>query len=162
MGAALIVGRIGTGWLLDRIKASYVMATFVLGAGFAAALYALGLGGQLALPCALLFGLVIGAEFDALSYIIPRYLGRRIFGQVYGILYAVFQIARAASVFAIGAAREHYGSYTPALWALTLAMAVCAALFLLLGPYRFAPSRLDDAAEPSPYLPGDGRLTDPV
>ena len=142
LGIALIVARLGAGWMLDRIKASYVMATFALGGALASALYALGLGAQLALPCTILFGLAIGAEFDVLSYIVPRYQGRRVFGQVYGIVFSTFQLASAISVYVISVVREQYGSYAPALWVVSAAMIVCAGLLLLLGPYRFAPSEL--------------------
>jgi predicted MFS family arabinose efflux permease len=149
LGIALVGARLGVGWLLDRIKASYVMATFALGAALACALYAGGLGAQLALLCTILFGLAIGAEFDVLTYIIPRYQGRRVFGQVYGIVYSVFQLASAISVYATSVVREHYGSYAPALWALSAAMIVCAGLLLFLGPYQFAPSELG-LAKPLP------------
>jgi len=161
LGIALIVARLGAGWLLDRIKASYVMATFALGASLASALYALGLGAQLALPCTILFGLVIGAEFDVLSYIIPRYQGRRVFGQVYGIVFSVFQLASAISVYATSLVREHYGSYAPALWVITAAMIGCAGLLLLLGPYRFAPTELR-LAKPLPSDPPAERAADPA
>jgi predicted MFS family arabinose efflux permease len=139
LGAALIVGRIGTGWLLDRFNASSVMVVFALGTAAACATLATGASADLtvATVCAFLIGLVIGAEFDALSYMIPRYWGRKAFGKIYGTVFAAFQFAAGLGAAGLGFSRGHFGSYAPALWVLTALMVTCALLFSQLGPYRF-------------------------
>jgi predicted MFS family arabinose efflux permease len=139
LGAALIVGRIGTGWLLDRFNASSVMVVFALGTAAACATLATGASADLtvATVCAFLIGLVIGAEFDALSYMIPRYWGRKAFGKIYGTVFAAFQFAAGLGAAGLGFSRGHFGSYAPALWVLAALMVTCALLFSQLGPYRF-------------------------
>lgn len=139
LGIALIIGRVGTGWLLDRFTAASVMSVIVAGTAVACAALALGAGANIvsATACASMVGLVIGAEFDVLSYMIPRYWGRKSFGKIYGVVFAVFQFAAGFGALSLGYSRGALGSYSPALWALAIAMVVCAILFAMLGPYRF-------------------------
>ena len=137
LGVALIVARIGTGWLLDRFSVALVMSTF-LGCGLVATLiYASGPGVTGAIVAAALAGLLIGAEFDVLSYLIPRYWGRLSFGKIYGVMFAVFQLSSAVTAFAVGLSRESLGSYTPAMLVLSGVCLVCMVLFAFLGPYRY-------------------------
>jgi MFS family permease len=151
LGAALIVGRIGTGWLLDRFNASSVMVVFALGTAAACATLATGAAVDVtvATACAFLIGLVIGAEFDALSYMIPRYWGRKAFGKIYGTVFAAFQFAAGLGAAGLGFSRGHFGSYAPALWVLAALMVTCALLFSQLGPYRFG-RRETPLAAPAP------------
>lgn len=136
LGVALIVARIGTGWLLDRYPVSWVMAGFLVGGVVALLLLASGPTIATGLLAAALGGLLIGAEFDVLSYLIPRYFGRLAFGKIYGITFAVFQLASAIAAYAVGVSRVGYGSYAPALLTMAAVCVVCAGLFLCLGPYR--------------------------
>ncbi len=154
LGLALILARIGTGWLLDRFTVSRIMPVFMVGGAFATILYALGPTLPQALLCATLAGLVMGAEFDVLSYLIPRYFGRQSFGMLYGIVFAVFQLSSAMAIFGIGVSRSAFGSYAPAMWALTGVCVACGVLFTLLGPYRYdvTEARMLDGA-PDPAVP---------
>lgn len=155
LGVALICARVGTGWLLDRFAISRIMPLFLAGGALATTLYALTPSLPQAILCSALAGLVMGAEFDVLSYLIPRYFGRRSFGTLYGIVFAVFQLSSAVAIYGIGVSREAFGSYAPAMWTLTGACVLCAGLFLMLGPYphgaadagtRTEPDRFDAAA----------------
>ena len=140
LGIALIVGRVATGWLLDRFTAASVMAVIVFGAAVACAALAAGAGADVAsaTACAAMIGLAIGAEFDVLSYMIPRYWGRTAFGKIYGVVFAIFQLAAGLGAAGLGFSRGYFGSYEPALWVLAALLVICAALFSQLGPYRFA------------------------
>lgn len=137
LGVALIVARIVTGWLLDRFMVSRVMSVYLVGGIVSVLLFAAGPNVPMALLAAALSGLLIGAEFDVLSYLIPRYFGRLAFGRIYGVAFATFQIGGAAATSLVSVSRDTYGSYTPAMLALAVACAVCAVLFLCLGPYRY-------------------------
>lgn len=123
-----------------RAAATRRVFWFVLGAFFllgAVLLLASGPTVPTGLLAAALGGLLIGAEFDVLSYLIPRYFGRLAFGRIYGITFAVFRLASAIAAYAAGVSRASYGSYTPALLTMAVVCAVCAGLFLCLGPYRY-------------------------
>ena len=136
MGVALIAARVGTGWLLDRVSVRAVMVIALTGGGVATLIYASQPGLPLAIVAAVLAGLLIGAEFDVLSYLVPRYFGRRSFGRLYGALFAVFQLGSAITAAAVGLSRGALGSYTPAMLGLCGVCLVSALLFSVLGPYR--------------------------
>ncbi|WP_397474898.1 MFS transporter [Pusillimonas sp.] len=144
LGIALIFGRVCTGWLLDRIHASTIMIVLCLVA--ALALFGLGSGAPFnsAILCAAAIGFVVGAEFDVLSYIIPRYFGIKSFGAIYGVIFAAFQLCAALGIMAVGVSRSNFGGYSQALFALALLLVLCAFCFKALGAYRFA------SREPAP------------
>lgn len=127
LGLALVAARIVTGWLLDRFTVARVMTVHLLGGVVAALLFASGPGLPAALLAAALAGMLIGAEFDVLSYLVPRYFGRRAFGRIYGVAFSVFQIGGAVAATAVGVSRESHGSYAPAMLALAAACLICAA-----------------------------------
>ncbi|MFE6365674.1 MFS transporter [Streptomyces sp. NPDC057806] len=137
LGVALIVARIATGWLLDRITVAVVMSLYLIGGTVSVLLFAAGPNVWTALLAAALAGLLIGAEFDVLSYLIPRYFGRLAFGTIYGIAFAAFQVGGAIAAAAVGVSRDAYGSYTPAMLTLSVVCLACVGLFLSLGPYRY-------------------------
>jgi MFS family permease len=141
LGVALIAARIVTGWLLDRFPVSRVMPVYLAGGIVSALLFAAGPNVPTAILAAALAGLLIGAEFDVLSYLIPRYFGRLAFGKIYGITFAVFQFAAAVATYAVGVSRASHGSYTPAMLVLAAVCAVCTGLFVYLGPYRYGVTR---------------------
>ncbi|MET9558453.1 MFS transporter [Streptomyces sp. NPDC006645] len=137
LGVALIVARIATGWLLDHFAASLVMGVNLAGGIVALLLFAAGPSVLTGILAAALAGMLIGAEFDVLSYLVPRHFGRLSYGKVYGITFSVFQIGGAIAASAVGVVRDTYGSYTPAMLTLAVLCLVCATLFLSLGPYRY-------------------------
>ncbi len=139
LGLALIAGRICTGWLLDRYPVSRVMSVLCLCATAALLLLAAGAPYHTAGLCAALVGFVIGAEFDVLGFLIPRYFGRRAFGVIYGTTYAVFQIAAGTAIGLLGWWRSTHGSYFAGLCVIALGLAAGAWLFSRLGAYRFPP-----------------------
>ncbi len=137
LGVALIVARLVTGWLLDRVRVSVIMVVYLVGGVVSSLLFASGPNVATAIIAAALAGLLIGAEFDVLSYLVPRYFGRRAFGKIYGIAFAVFQLAAAAAAYAVSVSRASVGSYTPAMLVLAVLCLACAGLFLSLGHYRY-------------------------
>ncbi|MCX5535807.1 MFS transporter [Streptomyces sp. NBC_00006] len=151
LGVALIVARIVTGWLLDRFTVSHVMSVYLVGGIVSVLLFAAGPNVPTALLAAALSGLLIGAEFDVLSYLIPRYFGRLSFGRIYGVAFSTFQIGGAAATSLVSVSRDTYGSYTPAMLVLAVACAVCAVLFLCLGPYRYDGGPQAHTPDPLPH-----------
>ena len=101
-GLAMIVGRLGVGWALDRWPAGMVGAlSFVAGA---AGLAALTIGGAAFAPVAVIsLGLLFGAEGDVLSILIIRHFGLHEYGRIYGTIYGGFALASIASPILTGA-----------------------------------------------------------
>lgn len=137
LGLSLIFGRIGTGWLLDRVHASVVLVGMCIAAAVALALLYAGAPLGTAPLCAVLIGLVIGAEFDALGYLIPRYFGHKAFGRLYAAIFASFQLFAAAAIPLVGFVKSSTGTYGPALATLAGVMVVAALVFSRIGPYRY-------------------------
>lgn len=134
-GICLIVGRLVAGFLLDRIFAPYVMMATLLGPVVGLAMYARGGSVDLAFLWSALIGFGVGAEFDVLGYLIPRYFGRQAFGKLYGILLAAFQLGGGIGAAALGIIRTAHGNYTPGLWGIAVTTFLALLLFSRLGPY---------------------------
>lgn len=139
IGVAMLVGRVCTGWLLDRLRAALIMG--VLCAAAAAALLLLAAGAPMgtAALCAIVIGFLIGAEFDVLGYLIPRYFGRSAFGIVYGIVFGAFQVSAGLTIGLLGWSRTVSGSFTTGLSVVAGLLLLGGGCFALFGPYRFAP-----------------------
>lgn len=139
LGGALIFGRLLAGYLMDRFFAPHVAIVFLAGPILGLAMLALGAGGGLAYVSAALVGMAIGAEFDVIAYFTSRYFGPRAFGQIYGYLFALFQIGGAMGPVIMGYGFDSLGNYTAALWLLSGLMALACLLIRFLGPYPALP-----------------------
>lgn len=116
-GVAMMVGRLGTSYVNDRVFAPRVMIVVSIGAAVACVLYAAGVEGALVFLCACLIGLVVGAEFDVLAFMIKRYFGMVAYGKLYGVIFAVFQFGAGLGAAALPISRGYFGSYAPGLYA---------------------------------------------
>jgi MFS family permease len=131
IGLSLIIGRLITGMLVDRIFAPWVAAGVVMiCAAFLAAL-ALAIPGG-ALLGAVALGLSVGAELDLAPFMTALYFPREIYGRVYGILYGVFLFGGMSSALFYGYGFDLAHSYTPVLLLASLCMLIAGATFLLL------------------------------
>lgn len=110
-----LLGRLFTGFLLDRFRAPLVMAVFALGGALGCALYASGAGVQFAFVSSALIGLLFGAEFDVLAYIIKAEFGGLAFGKLYGTVFAAFQLGGGLGAAFLAASRDRFGGYGPGL-----------------------------------------------
>ena len=153
LGLMMIVGRLGSGLLIDRIPVRIVLPAFVALAVAGLAMLSVGVTGLAALLAGALAGLLIGAEIDVLGFVVKRYFGLRRYGTLYGILFSVFQLGGAVGVYALAALREASGDYDAGLQLLAAACILAGALFTLIGPYRYgakpAPAARGGAAVPS-------------
>lgn len=131
-GVFVIVGRLLTGLLIDFIAAALVMCALVLGATLACLLYAYGVTGDLVFLCAALLGMVLGAEFDVLSYLLKKYFGMQAFGKLYGVIFAVFQFGAGAGAALLPMMRQASGGYRSGLLLFAAATLLCALLLVAL------------------------------
>ena len=137
LGAFMILGRLGSGYVVDKVSVRLVVPAFAAAAVLALAGLVAGATGASAIMAAAFAGLLIGAEIDVLGFVVKRYFGLRQYGTLYGVLFAVFQLGGAVGVLALGRMREASGSYAGGLVGLAMACMGAAVLFALLGPYRF-------------------------
>ncbi len=136
-GLAIIVGRVSCGYLVDRFFAPHVAVGFTLGPVIGIALLALDSGTSTVQVAIVLMGLGFGAEFDLLSYFISRYLGLRVYGKIYGLMYSGFSLGAGLGPLLMGLSYDRLGSYTVGLWIMFATICVAVVLFSRLGPYRY-------------------------
>ncbi|MBB3388230.1 MFS family permease [Rhizobium sp. BK275] len=130
-GLAVLIGRFLTGVLLDYVLARRLMSIVCVGGAVACGFYAFGPTGGVVYLAALLIGMVYGAEFDVLSYIIKRSFGLASFGRVYGTIFAVFQLGAALGATLLPLSRAHFESYGPGLAVYGGALIISGLLFLV-------------------------------
>jgi MFS family permease len=137
LGGALLIGRVVSGYLLDRVFAPRVATFFFVAAalGIASLLNATSSGS--ALVGAMLIGLGVGAEVDIIAYLTSRYFGLRSFGEIYGYAFAAYVLAGALGPWFMGLGFDHAGSYGPVLAGFLAATIVGAAMIQKLGSYRY-------------------------
>ena len=110
----MILGRVGIGWIIDRVFAPYVAA--VIFAITSAGCMLLATGGITQAPlAAFLIGFALGAEVDLLAYLTSRYFGLRIYGVLYATIYACFWSGIALGPAFAGQLFDRYGDYQLAL-----------------------------------------------
>jgi MFS family permease len=146
VGFALLAGRAGTGFFLDRYFGPRV-AVFVFGtAAVGIALLWTGVAGVPALVGAFLVGLAFGAEGDIVAYLTGRYFGLRALGVAFGFTFGAFILASGLGPLIMGFAFDRTGSYRAPLAGFFIASLVSAALMGSLGPYRIPLTTDTDAS----------------
>jgi MFS family permease len=139
VGAAVLIGRVGSGYLLDRIFGPRLAVIFFAGAALGIGLLLLGTQ-PAAVAGAFLVGLGLGAEVDVIAFLTGRYFGLRAFGKVYSSAFAAFALAAALGPLIMGAGFDRTGSYRGPLVAFFAANLLAAFLMSRLGPYRYLPT----------------------
>lgn len=130
IGWASIPGRIVTGFMLDRLRASLVGAVAFLLPAIACAILLYGGGSALSIGVAAAFiGFTLGAEVDVLVYLTTRYFGLKNFGGLYGGILAALSVGTAFGPLAASKVFDLWTSYDPFLTA-TLAMMGLSSLLL--------------------------------
>jgi len=135
LGLASFLGRLATGFLLDRFFGPRV--GFCLYAATAGGILLLAKAASLVpgLAAAVLIGLGLGAEADITPYLLTRYFGLRSFSTLYGFTWTAYAIAGAIGPVWMGKAFDATGSYASLLRLLSGATLASAALLLLLPRY---------------------------
>jgi MFS family permease len=153
LGGGLLVGRTGSGYLLDRFFAPRVAALIFACAGTGIGLLRISVSPQLAFVAAFFIGLGLGAEVDISAYLISRYFGLRSFGAIYGFIFGGFGLAGGLGAYLMGASFDATGSYVFMLAFFCAATLIGAAIMMRLGPYRYQPTRADESAAELAPLP---------
>lgn len=138
-GMAALVSKLSTGFLLDRFFAGRAVAGLLAGcaAGFVSILY--GHAVWLAFAAAVLVGAGMGAESDAVPYLLTRYFGLRRFSELYGYTWCVYAVAGALGPLVMGAMFDRTGSYQAVLLASLGMIVLAVVLFASLPAYRYSP-----------------------
>ena len=139
VGISSVVGRLGTGYLLDHFRASRVGAVIFLLPIVGCALLLLAGANPLAQSAAaIVIGLTLGSEIDVIVYLTTKHFGLKNFGTIYGGLLTALSIGTAFGPITAAAVYDHSGSYTPFLLVTMIFMA-CSSLAVASLPHpRFS------------------------
>jgi MFS family permease len=136
-GLAAMVARIVVGLGLDFIHGPIFSAVVMLLPPLGIGLLLTHAGSPAPLVAAIFLGLAIGAEVDMLGFFVSRYFGRRSFGTLYGLIFALFVIGVGTGPAYLGFGYDHFHSYDPVLRVFLVMLVLAAALFLPLGKYAY-------------------------
>jgi len=135
LGFGLVFGRIISGYLMDHFFAPYVTAFFLVILLLGVMVLASGIANSLVFVTAISVGLATGSEISEVAYICSRYFGPKAFGQIYGIMFAAFQLGSAFGAPFMGAYFDAVGNYIGALWLIAGIVLLGTILIAMLGPY---------------------------
>ena len=135
MGAAGMIGRLGMGYLLDKLPAD--RAPSIAFSVVAVGIFMLfsGATGASAYLAAVLIGFGYGAESATIPYLVGRYFGLRSFGEIYSYLFITVPLGGAIGPELMGVGFDRTGSYRLVLLFCGVATSVAALMLLRLSSY---------------------------
>ncbi|HKX78464.1 MAG TPA: MFS transporter [Novosphingobium sp.] len=136
IGVSAAAGRLFGGYLLDRLNGNMVAGTCMVMPAIAIALM-LGLPESVAALCAaaVIMGSSMGAEFDAVAYLVTRHFGLRSFGILLAVTSGVQAIVLALAPMGLNYVYDVTGSYHSGLMVVIPVCLVGAILLFTLGRY---------------------------
>jgi len=146
MGGASLVGRLATGWMLDRFFAGGVSFVLLTMAALGTFLLSGADSQSMGVVAAVLIGLGMDGEADVTPYLISRYFGLKSFSMLYGVTWTFYAVAGAIGPILMGKAFDVTGSYQALLTQLAFATFAAAVLMLFLP--RYAPLPQVSASTP--------------
>jgi MFS family permease len=138
LGGTSVLGRVFTGWLLDRFFGGRV--AFVVSLITATGIFSLARANSFAAGAfaTTLIGIGAGGEAAITPYLLTRYFGLRSFSTLYGITWTFYAAAGATGPVILGRAFDTTGSYTSFLLVLAVVSGIAGAANLLLPKYPAA------------------------
>ena len=136
LGGASLIGGVFSGYLLDRLFATFVVTGFFVSASIGLLLLWALEAGIVPFVAAFLIGLSMGATGEIIPYLTGRYFGLRAFGQIYGYGLISFTLGGVVGPVVMGIGFDATQSYSVVLLAFGVASLVAAAMAIRLGPYR--------------------------
>jgi predicted MFS family arabinose efflux permease len=136
IGISTVVGRLSGGYLLDRINGNLVGAVSMLLPVIPCVLL-LAFPGSIpaATVAALVLGLSLGVELDAVAYLVGRHFGLLNYGVLFGTIAGLLALATGLGPFSVSLVYDATGQYVAVLWAYIPLSLLTAALFFSLGRY---------------------------
>ncbi|MBA52949.1 MAG: MFS transporter [Pseudomonadales bacterium] len=112
IGIFSIVGRFGTGFLLDKFSAHIIGGiAFVIPISACAVLLIDGGNPLYQSIAACIFGLTLGAEVDVVAFLTAKYFGLKYYGSVYGAMVMSLALGVALGPLSAGIAFDTFGTY---------------------------------------------------
>jgi predicted MFS family arabinose efflux permease len=149
-GGAGIVGRLFTGFLIDRLPAQRIQTGILLLSAAGTLILAFSGTSAMALLGAALLGIGLGSEADVAPYLLARYFGRKHFSVLYGLTWTAYAIGGATGPMVVGHFYDRAGSYEPrCIVGLACTTLLAAAISLFLRSDRTSYHASDDNLAPA-------------
>lgn len=135
-GIAGLIGKLLTGWLMDRFQGGLVGGLTLAAPAVAFPLLLEPFRTPATIIVAMIIlGYSVGANFQIITYLTSRYGGIKNFGKIFGFMSIVVTAGAALGPVAAGAVYDLAGSYTPFLIGGIPAGIISGLLVVGLGPY---------------------------
>lgn len=151
IGVASIIGRVGTGFVLDRLPGHIVGAVALALPAFSCLLLLGGTSQATSVLCAIVIGISVGSELDIVAYLCSREFGQQNFGALFGTMAGIIALGIGVGPTIAGAVFDAFHSYSPLFWALLPCFVIGAVLIGTLGnlqPLNSPKSKLSFPTEP--------------
>ncbi|MFC5861424.1 MFS transporter [Acidicapsa dinghuensis] len=112
-GGAGILGRLGTGLLIDRFSPQRIQTFILLLSAAGMVVLAYANSSATALIGAAMLGTGLGSEADVAPYLLAQYFGHRHFSMLYGLTWTAYAIGGATGPLTMGHLYDSAGSYKP-------------------------------------------------
>jgi len=142
LGFAVVFGRVGVGFLIDRFPAPLVSAVmFCITAGGCLLLSLDNIPTAVIQIAVISLGFAAAAEIDLVAFLASRFFGLKAYGKIYGVQLSIFYLGAAIGPLAVGQLYDLFGSYNQSLYAGIAIFISGAAIIGSLGkPPVFAPT----------------------
>ncbi|MEO8657909.1 MAG: MFS transporter [Bryobacteraceae bacterium] len=150
-----IIGRLITGWLLDRAFGPRVNMVLLFTTAAGLLLLSQAQSAASGLVAAALIGFSMGGESDVTPYLLGRYYGLRRFATLYGLTWTAYAVAAAMGSVLLGRAFDATGSYGVVLVRLAILVFIAGLLMLLMPQYppKGAMEAREEASVVAPEIP---------
>jgi len=142
LGAATLLSRLGTGYLLDLFFAPRVAATMFFLSALGIWMVTTSHQLWLSYAGATLIGMGLGAEADVVPYLLSRYFGLRAFSELYGYTWSAYAVAAALGPLVMGKMFDRTHSYETTLFVFVAFMAAAGVMFCFMPKYRVTAERV--------------------
>src|SRR5256886_13196672 len=133
-----LVGRLGMGWLADRIPKKYVVLLIFLLVVSAIPLLLLTATPGAIYLFAVVFGIGLGGEYMVIPLMAAELFGVQVLGRVMGIVLAADGVGEAVAPWLVGRMRDSAGSYATG-FAAVIGFAIAGAIAVAFLPRSVAP-----------------------
>lgn len=133
--AAVVVGRVGTGVLLDRLPPYHVafVVTLVPAVGLIMLITLASPSFAVAAAAIAIIGVQNGGESDILPFFIVREFGLRSYSAISGVTFTAMFAGSAFGIALLGQVYDRSGSYDGALWAFVAFFVIAAFSYFAIG-----------------------------
>jgi predicted MFS family arabinose efflux permease len=140
LGIASAFGKLGMGWLFDRLDARGIAALCMALPAVPLAMLGVTSGAHMisvsvAIVCVLFMGFSAGAELTVTAFLTTRYVGLRAFAQNYGVISSIMALASGVGPLVAGLIYDHMGNYDVLLYGAIPTTLIAALCIWTLGPY---------------------------